>query len=390
MGDCIFLCFRNIFRKSARSILTMLGVAIGVCSVIIINALSDAGQTAVCNELNSLGLNSITVKCDGDILFDSTDIDIIRNINGVSDASSVNSVKADVYNGDTASSCMIWSLGSANEQIIEFQCIYGRNFNNADHTSGSYVCMIDGSVANKLFGRENVVGKSVVLSFSGYSREFLIIGVTETESGIMHSLMNSVVPGFIYIPDTTFQSINPTEGISKIAVKTVDGTDIDTLSAAIKKQLTLKRNDGIFSVENLSAQRDILENLLVIVESVFFAVGIITLCVSGLGIVTVMTVSVNERKREIGIKKAIGARFYTIMLEFLFEALMLSLLGAAIGITFAFILSLLAKYLLGVTLNLTVLSVLISVISAVVSGIVFGIIPAYKAAKLPPAEALRE
>ena len=92
MGGYIFLCLRNIFRKSTRSVLTMLGVAIGVCSVIIINAVSDAGQTAVCDELNSLGLNSITVKCDGDILMDDSDVEIIRSVNGVIDASSVNSI----------------------------------------------------------------------------------------------------------------------------------------------------------------------------------------------------------------------------------------------------------------------------------------------------------
>ena len=118
MDGYIFLCLRNIFRKSTRSVLTMLGVAIGVCSVIIINAVSDAGQTAVCDELNSLGLNSITVKCDGDILMDDSDVEIIRSVNGVIDASSVNSIKADISNDNNESSCMIWSLGQSNRQII--------------------------------------------------------------------------------------------------------------------------------------------------------------------------------------------------------------------------------------------------------------------------------
>lgn len=390
MDGYIFLCLRNIFRKSTRSVLTMLGVAIGVCSVIIINAVSDAGQTAVCDELNSLGLNSITVKCDGDILMDDSDVEIIRNVNGVIDASSVNSIKADISNDNNESSCMIWSLGQSNRQIIEFQCVFGRNFSNADHMSDSYVCMIDTSIANKLFGRDNVVGKSVALSFYGYSNEFLIIGVTETESSIMHSLMSNVVPGFVYIPDTTFQSISPTEGITNITVKTEDGADVDNISAAIEKQLTLKRSENVFNVENLSAQRDILENLLSIVKSVFFAVGIITLCVSGLGIMTVMTVSVNERKREIGIKKAIGARFYSIMLEFLFEALMLSLFGAVVGLSFAFMLTEFAKQIFGIVLKITGFSISVSVICAIVSGIVFGMMPAYKAAKLTPSDALRE
>ena len=390
MDGYIFLCLRNIFRKSTRSVLTMLGVAIGVCSVIIINAVSDAGQTAVCDELNSLGLNSITVKCDGDILMDDSDVEIIRNVNGVIDASSVNSIKADISNDNNESSCMIWSLGQSNRQIIEFQCVFGRNFSNADHMSDSYVCMIDTSIANKLFGRDNVVGKSVALGFYGYSKEFLIIGVTETESSIMHSLMSNVVPGFVYIPDTTFQSISPTEGITNITVKTEDGADVDNISAAIEKQLTLKRSENVFNVENLSAQRDILENLLSIVKSVFFAVGIITLCVSGLGIMTVMTVSVNERKREIGIKKAIGARFYSIMLEFLFEALMLSLFGAVVGLSFAFMLTKFAKQIFGIVLKITGFSISVSVICAIVSGIVFGMMPAYKAAKLTPSDALRE
>ena len=143
-------------------------------------------------------------------------------------------------------------------------------------------------------------------------------------------------------------------------------------------------------MENLSAQRDILENLLSIVKSVFFAVGIITLCVSGLGIMTVMTVSVNERKREIGIKKAIGARFYSIMLEFLFEALMLSLFGAVVGLSFAFMLTEFAKQIFGIVLKITGFSISVSVICAIVSGIVFGMMPAYKAAKLTPSDALRE
>ena len=144
-----------------------------------------------------------------------------------------------------------------------------------------------------------------------------------------------------------------------------------------------------FAANNLAKQRDDLSNMLEIITLILTAVGAISLLVASLSIMTVMLVSVNERTREIGIKKAIGASRSSIMVEFLFEAVLISLIGCLTGLLLGYAISASGATLMEITFPLNSKTILPSVVFSLVTGIVFGVYPAYKASKLAPVDALR-
>ena len=236
----------------------------------------------------------------------------------------------------------------------------------------------------------NIIGKKIQISCNGTLEEFEVIGIIKTGSGLLQNFMGNYIPTFIYVPYTTFQRSLGRESFDQIVVKVKEGSDLEEAGKQIVASLEQYNSvQNAFAANNLAKQRDDLSNMLEIITLILTAVGAISLLVASLSIMTVMLVSVNERTREIGIKKAIGASRSSIMVEFLFEAVLISLIGCLTGLLLGYAISASGATLMEITFPLNSKTILPSVVFSLVTGIVFGVYPAYKASKLAPVDALR-
>jgi len=393
MFEFFWLALRNLFRKGLRTSLTILGISIGVASVVIIGTIGRAGTGAVNGELDSLGISGISVSSNVNctVPLSKDDLEIIRKLPNVENAMPITTDTSLASAKGETISALLWGIDSGAKQVISIEIKYGRSITASDVNSNANVCLVDENVAKNLYQRENVVGKTISLLVGGVFDEYEIIGVTKQGSGILQSLMGDFIPCFVYIPYTTKQNIEGTTSITQIAVKLSDSKDVNSVSKNISE--ALDRNKGVknsVKTDNLVKQRDRLGNLLNIIAIVLSAIGAISLLVAGLGVMTVMLVSVNERTREIGIKKAIGAKAKNILAEFLFEALTISFIGSIIGIIIGVGVSFIATAVFNIEAPPSIIQILYSVLVAVLTGVIFGVYPAIKASKLKPVDALRQ
>lgn len=388
----LFYPLRNISRKKGRSILTIMGVAIGVCSVIIISSIGTFGTTAVNTEIDSLGLGGLTIASNGTVPLSENELLEVKNIDGVKSATPVYVENSDACSSfGKSESSMIWGIDSNAKNIVSLQLLYGREISRKDIAENSAVCMVDQTFAQKMFEKDNATGHNITLTIQGNTQVFTIVGVIKTGSGLLQSAMGNYVPNFVYIPYTTMQSLTGAVNYNQIITKTDSDVDLSALAESIEKRLRIINGAGSngYTVTNLAKQKETLTNILGIVSGILSAVGAISLVVAGLSIMTVMLVSVGERKREIGIKKAIGATKFIIVREFLGEALMLSVIGCIIGVGISLLVIYLGGNILGTEISVNSYTLLITCGISILSGVVFGVYPALKAASLKPAETLR-
>ena len=389
MGELFSSAMKNIFRKGARAVITVVGIAVGVMSVLLVGAMSDTGSSMIEAELDSLGLNGLSVASKCSKLLKCSDVDIIRNVEGVKSATAYNNAPAKITAFDQSSEIMLWGADSVN-QVFSLNVLHGNSFTRTQIDEAKNVCMVDKSIAEKLFGRENIVGKTVNISLGGRGLKCDVCAVTSTDSTLLKSVAGEVLPDFVYVPESLMTRLCGTNAVSSVAVKLDDGTDSKTVSKRISRTMdeSLGINNSV-KCSDLALQRQRLDNILSIVTVMLSAIGAVSLIVSGLGIMTVMMNSVSERTREIGIKKAIGASFSSILGEFMSEALTISLIGSIIGAVLGVSVLFIGGKAANIDMIINIGTVTKAVLSAVACGLVFGIYPAVKAAKMRPVDALR-
>jgi putative ABC transport system permease protein len=238
-----------------------------------------------------------------------------------------------------------------------------------------------------------VVGKTARILLGGAYHDFEIVGVAKSGISSLQSALSGIIPNFVYVPITTMQMLTGRNTYDKIAVMVrgdASDSSTDAVIAAINNTIRESRGaDSGLIVSNLLQQRRGLERILSTVTIVLSLIAGISLLVSGLTVMTTMLVSVGERKREIGIKKSVGARDFDIAKEFLSESLMLSGLGSLLGAGLGLAVTATGCAILGITFSPDWLPIITAMSFAIVLGGIFGAYPAVKAARLEPVEALR-
>ncbi len=394
MIDYIRSAFQNLSRKRIRTALTIFGIAIGVGSVIIIGNISQCGTNALSSELDGLGLSGLSISSStdaGNISLNENDLNIVKKCDQVEQAAPIMVENTDVSARKLNLKALVWGIDTKASQIISINLLYGRLFNNADINAHANVCLVDETFSKNAYDRSNIIGKNVSIMCGGAQESFKVIGIIKTGSGLLQNIIGDYIPTFIYVPYTTVQTAVGRNDFDQIAVKIKTGANVDNIGQTIIDNLN--RNNGTvdaFVSNNLAKQKDSLTNMLGIITLILSAVGAISLLVASLSIMTVMLVSVNERTREIGIKKAIGAKRSSIMLEFMFEAILISLIGCLLGIVAGYLISYAGAAYFGVALSVRTDIMLLAVGFSIFSGTVFGVYPAYKASKLKPVDALRQ
>lgn len=391
----IFRCaVKNLFRKKGRNILTVSGIAIGVASVIIISNISQCGSMALSKELDSLGINGISISinsstADKNAVLSEDELAVIRSSSLVEQAMPIIMQTTEIFSRGEEEQALLWGIDGSANKVISLNLLYGRFINSGDILNCSHVCMVDETYAKERYGTKNIVGRSISILCNGSYEDFEIIGVIKTGNGILQNMMGNYFPTFMYLPYSTVEECFDTSGYNQIALK-INGEDPDLAGEKITDMLTAATGyTDSFSASNLAKQKQGLDSLMNIITLVLSAVGAVSLVVASLSIMNVMLVSVSERTREIGIKKAIGAKRGDILKEFLFEAGLISLCGSIVGISLGMIVSYAGLSIIGAAISPRMDIIVFSVIFTIITGIIFGLYPANKASKLKPVEALR-
>ena len=383
-------CFINIFRAKTRSALTISAIAVGVFAVVLISAAGNAGRDEITKTLETMGINSILVQHENALApasLNQDDVQAITRLSGVDKAmplmASVN--KTQLLNESV--NCFTWGVNADAREIISLQAAHGRLITAHDAAGRKMVCVIDEDIAIAAYGRSNIVGKTARILLGGAYHDFEIVGVAKSGISSLQSALSGIIPNFVYVPITTMQMLTGKTGYDKIAVMIDGGSNV---ISAISNTITQNKGaDSGVIVSNLLQQKKSLESILGTVTVVLSLIAGISLLVSGLTVMTTMLVSVNERRREIGIKKSIGAKDMDIAREFLLESVVISGLGSGIGAALGLAVTAIGCALLGIGFTLELTPVVTAMAFAVGLGGIFGAYPALKAAKLEPIEALR-
>ena len=392
MLDLVRSAYYNLGRKRGRTFLTILGIAIGVASVILIGNISQCGANALTDEMESLGLGGLAISCNAGagVALDETDLNLVKNCTQVEQATPILMQSTAVSVRGEETKALLWGIDTSASQIVSLQILYGRMFSNRDISTCANVCLVDEAFSKSAYQRSNIVGKHISMQCGNTMEEFEVVGVIKTGSGLLQNMLGNYIPTFVYVPYTTVQTASGRSSFDQIAVKIQSDNSAESAGKSIVA--TLNQNNGTldaFVSNNLAKQKDGLMMILDIVTLVLAAVGAISLLVASLSIMTVMLVSVSERTREIGIKKAIGAKRGDIMLEFLLEAILISAFGCVIGIAAGCLVSYAGASVIGISMGRRWDALLLAVFFSLFTGTIFGVYPAYKASKLKPVDALR-
>lgn len=377
-----------------RTMLTVLGIAIGVASVVIIANISQCGTNAVTGEMDSLGLSGLFITKSGkdqNAALDSRDLKLIGRMDQVEFTTPVLMTNTQISVRNTDTKAVLWGIDCNAGSIVSLQAVYGRLFTQRDISVNANVCLVDEAFSKKMYCRSNIVGKKINLSCGDIAQEFTVVGVIKTGTGLLENAIGDYIPTFVYVPYTTMQTMDQRSDFDEIAVKLKPNAKVDNIGKLILTRLNVtKGTTDAFVSNNLAKQKTGLLQIMDIITLILSAVGAVSLLVASLSIMTTMLVSVTERTREIGIKKALGATRFAIMSEFLFEAVMLSLIGSGAGIAVGMGISWALSTNFHTALTFRPDIMLIAAAFAVLSGTIFSIYPAYQASRLKPVDALRQ
>ena len=378
-----------VLANKLRSFLTMLGIIIGVVALVVLVSLVTSTSDAVTAQVQALGTDMLSVS----ILNDQENPIKLSELSDIAQLPEIFSVAPLAQFSATAKvqheeeSVTVYGTTAAYAQIQGLELAYGRFLKTADVENSSYVAVLSDAAADELFGRSDVTGQS--LSLDG--RSFQIVGVLEEDDSMLGALMSGLG---VYVPYTVAERLSATAGsVTRLYASSADADGLDQAEEALDDWLLhrLKMEEDAYLLINQSSVMDALGTINDTLAYLLGGIAAISLLVGGIGIMNIMLVSVTERTREIGIRKAIGAGRGSILLQFLTEALLISLAGCAIGLLCSYLLLAAISYAArGLELVFTMAPGVagLAVGFSVAIGVLFGIYPAYKAASKQPIEAL--
>ncbi len=379
------MALKSIGGNKMRSFLTILGVVIGVVAIVVLVAIAQGANASVVSRIESMGTNLISVNIRARWQNPIT-LDDLRELSQTSSiayvAPTVNvsgTVKAGVTTYDDGT---IQGTTPGYEEIRNYDVQLGRFLREPDIDNRSFVAVIGTEAATEMFGTENVVGEN--FSLNGYT--FTVVGVLKE----MGSTIAGSGDNLILIPFTLAERLFSQRGISNFYVSAASSQEVSKAQEAVTGYLkTVFSTSSQYSVYNQTEMLSTLNETTATLTLMLGGIAAISLLVGGIGIMNIMLVSVSERTREIGIRKAIGAARGNILTQFLIEALVVSLMGGLLGLGIAAAACYFLAPLLNMTLTISPMVSMIAIGFSVFIGVVFGLYPANKASKLRPIEALR-
>ncbi len=399
----------SIRTNLMRSLLTMLGIIIGVGSVISIITVGNGSRDYIIGMIRDMGNSAINIMVDPQTAQPSDyitmeDVEAIKALDTVDYVSPYVMTMGSMQVNEKNALGILIGGNTDLRYVTSGDCIYGRYFNEAEYEAGRPVGIIDATSARQLFGRADVVGEYVNFSYNDVVTRIKIVGVTDMASSfgmdseeMMESMQamggGQMASGMLMVPSTlSTQVMGVSDCFDTIYIMANDENDLEGAGSAALNRLRARHNNGdrdCYIVTNMATYIDLLDTVINIFTIFIAAVSAISLVVGGIGVMNIMLVSITERTREIGIRKALGAKTSTILFQFLTESIILCLIGGLIGLLLGVFGAAVVSHLMSIPLDVKPSTVAIAVGFSTAIGVIFGVYPARRAAKMPPIEALR-
>ena len=381
--ETIKIAFKNIKNNKLRTTLTMLGLIIGIASVIILVGIGTGASSKVQNQVQSLGTDILTVTINSsDESLEYSSLEDISKIDNVASVAPYKTISNTISNGTKSTSNA--SIIATNDNYLEvtnLSLYEGRTISIVDIENSSKVCIIGQGLATTLFSLADPLNQTIKIDGDNYT----VVGMLN-EAG---SSMGTNIDNVLIIPITTAKYLGTDTSINNLYLKVSDENKITQTTNLIKNYLgrTLESSTDNYSVTTQDSVLDTMEEVTNTMSLLLGGIASISLVVGGIGVMNVMLVSVTERTKEIGIRKSLGAKGKDILIQFLIESVVICILGGIIGISMGIGLGNLVQNF-GYSFTASSTIIFISFITSALIGIIFGIFPAYRAAKLNPIDAL--
>jgi putative ABC transport system permease protein len=377
------MALSSIFSTKMRSFLTMLGIIIGVMSVTLLVSIVQSTTTNVSDTLSKLGGNviSVSVTSPRSASITMTDLEELQNTSFIESISPTISGSKTAKASGNSSDITLKGITEEYENIQDIQVTKGRYILDVDNDNRLQVCLIGVTAAQDLFGHTDVEGENIRVA----GRNFKIIGVLKQDGNSQMNSNDSVV----YIPFRTAQRVLKNTGIQNFYVSASSENMLTMAENTVNSFMLNKTGDeDSYTIVNQADVADSVNDVTTSLSYMLGGIAGISLLVGGIGIMNIMLVSVTERTKEIGIRKAIGAKKKDILMQFMIESTVLSCMGGLIGIVSSFAILMLLNFFMGASYGLSGGISLIALVFSAVVGIIFGLYPANKAANLKPIDAL--
>lgn len=406
LGEYVKMALKNIWANKVRTFLTMLGIIIGISSVILIISIGNGATGMISEQLGSIGKGQIAfyiTDYQDKYYITEDDMDAIAKMDGIKAVTTQMVLEGTTRTRKDDFSASVIATDASAFTFDESTFVKGAAYTDSEAESGKPVCVISEDDAMKLFGSTNVVGLDLNLTlWEGSEMTVTIVGVTESEDKNAVTTMYEDPTVRITLPPmavTAAVGIDISNEISDFYVLKNDDADATAVCKEVIDYLETKHHAKGKEIYNYQSFDDIMAtvNQVIRLITVFVAfVASVSLLVGGIGVMNIMLVSVTERTREIGIRKALGAKTGSITVQFLAESAFITLIGGLIGILFGVLGAWIIAGIIGTIVPnmhfapaLSVSTVLLASAFSSGVGILFGVYPARKAAKLSPIEALR-
>src|SRR5665648_24558 len=385
--ESIKMSWDNIIHNKLRSFLTMLGIVIGVASIIALITIVQGAKNSISDQVNALGVNKVLINAMGTPLKQGLSQDDMRNIAKIDNISGISPTISGksgiVFNNKVMKNVIVQGKNEVYFNTDSTLLKSGRTINSLDSESQNHVAMLGSNIVSTLFYGVDPIGKELTMNGTTYT----IIGILKASSGFSTGSNNNTV----IIPYTTALRSLGVKNITNLDVFLEDTKIADDTVTAIKGVLNPAFNykDNAYTIFNMGDMIDTFQSMMSMMSLLLAGIAAISLVVGGIGIMNMMLVSITERTTEIGLRKALGATPNTIQLQFIIEAIFLSIFGGVIGLILGSLIAYVAATLIGIGFSVSLATISLAVGFSAVVGIVFGYMPARKASRLNPIDALR-
>ena len=395
LKQSISMSIKNIRTNKMRSFLTTLGIIIGVTAVIALITIVHGVYDSVMGQFSELGANTITVSVTGNAMktgisdSDIENIEALKYVNGTSP--SVTTTATVMYEG-SKNTVTVQGRSDAYFRNTTTNLVLGRELTSLEMDGSVYTCIIDRDCAQTFFLGTNPLGQT--LKLNGYT--YTVVGLTDDGSDDDNSSFNSFgqtsgSAGTVIIPYRNALRMTSSGNITSLEVYVSDTQYSDAVTSAVENILSesFSNDSDSYNVTNMDSLIQSMETTENMLMAMLGGIASISLLVGGIGIMNMMLVSVSERTKEIGLRKALGAEPSRIQMQFLLESIFLSLTGGFVGVILGLIISYVASTLMSTTFEIQMSAILLGVGFSAAIGIIFGWVPARRASRLNPIDALR-
>ncbi|MBR6877191.1 MAG: MacB family efflux pump subunit [Neisseriaceae bacterium] len=392
VSEALNMSVMAIIAHKMRSLLTMLGIIIGIAAVVSVVALGKGSQEKILSDINSMGTNTISVypgKSFGDRTrwriktLTVADGEALEKLSFIESTTPMSQSSGTLTYRNIDLTATVYGVGDQYFNVFGKKIAQGRLFDDKEVRENSAVVVLDQNTVRKLFSTgEDPLGKTILF----YKRPLTVVGVLEEENSAfgMSDSLN------IYIPYTTLMhQISGDKHVRSLAVKVKDSVESQIAEQGIQEVLLARHGTEDFFLQNSDSVKQTIESTTATMTMLISSIALISLIVGGIGVMNIMLVSVTERTKEIGVRMAIGARQSNILQQFLIEAVLLCVIGGLLGVLISFAIGAIFNRFSGdFTMSFSTASIIGAVVCSTAIGIIFGYMPAKNASKLNPIDAL--